>query len=92
MPTRKQITKAIAKTLLSLSILGAYITKYGLNFTADVTKTALDAATNMANYFTDGKMPKLGIGDTLFNKAVAGANWTLDQAIKLQKGLKKKIR
>ena len=91
MPTQKQIAKATAKTLLSLSLLATYVTKYGLDFSADMSKTVLGAATNMTDYFLDGKVPKLGIGDELFDKTKAGVDWTLDKAIQIQKALRQKV-
>lgn len=92
MPTQKQIAKATAKTLLSLCLLATYATKYGFDFSAAVSKKTFDAAHSMTDYFLDGKVPKLGIGDDLFDKTVAGADWTLDKAIQIQKALKQKIR
>jgi len=89
MPTQKQVAKATAKTLLSLSLLATYAVKYGLDFSAELSKKTLDSAESMTNYFLDSKVPKLGIGDALFNKTVAGADWALDQTIKLQKALLK---
>ena len=92
MPTQKQIAKATAKTLLTLSLVATYATKYGLDFGADMSKTVLGAATNMTDYFLDGKVPRLGIGDALLDKTVAGMDWTLGQTIKIQKALKEKIQ
>ena len=92
MPTQKQVAKATAKTLLSLSLLATYATKYGLDFSADVSKVTLNAATNMADYFLDGKVPKLGIGDFILDKTKAGMDWTLDKSIQIQKALKEKVR
>ena len=91
MPTQKQVAKATAKTLLSLSLLATYATKYGLDFSADMSKTVLGAATNMADYFLDGKVPKLGIGDALLDKTKAGIDWTLDKTIQIQKALRQKV-
>ena len=91
MSTQKQIAKATAKTLLSLSLLATYATKYGLDFSADMSKTILGAATNITDYFFDNKIPKLGIGDELIDRAVKTSDWTLDQAIKIQKALRQKV-
>ena len=91
MSTQKQIAKATAKTLLSLSLLATYATKYGLDFSADMSKTILGAATNITDYFFDNKIPKLGIGDELIDRAVKTSYLTLDQAIKIQKALRQKV-
>ena len=91
MPTQNQIAKNTAKTLLSLSLLATYATKYGLDFFADMSKTVLGAATNMTDYFLDNKVPKLGIGDALLDKAKAGMDWTFEKAIQIQKSMKQKI-
>ena len=92
MPTQKQIAKTTAKTLLSLSLLATYATKFGLDFSADMTKTVLGAVTNTTDYFLDGKAPKLGIGDVLLDQTKAGMDWTLDKTIQIQKALKEKVK
>ncbi len=92
MPTQKQIATAASKTLLSLSLLATYATKYGVDFSAGPTKKTFEAAESMTDYFLDSKVPKLGIGDALFDKTVAGVDWTLEQVIRLQKALKNHTR
>ena len=92
MPTQKQVAKATAKTLLSLSLLATYATKAGLDFSADMSKTVLGAATNITDYFFDNKVPKLGIGDALLDKTKAGMDWTFDKTIQIQKALKEKVK
>ena len=91
MPTSKQVAKTTAKTLLSLSLLATYATKVGFDFSVDMSKTVFKASENITNYFFDNKIPKLGVGDALLDKTVAGADWTLDKAIQIQKSLKQKI-
>ena len=91
MPTRQEIAKATAKTLLFLSLLATYAAKYSFQLSTGIAKTTMDASTNMTNYFLDEKLPKLGIGDAIFDKTISGANWTLDQAIKLQKAMKSRL-
>ena len=91
MPTRQEIVKATAKTLLFLSLVATYAAKYGFNLSAGIAKTTMDASSNITNYFMDEKLPKLGVGDALFNSAVSGTNWTLDQAIKIQKEMKSRL-
>lgn len=85
---RKKLAKQTAKTLLSLSLLATYATKYGFDFSADMSKTILGAATNMTDYFFDNKIPKLGIGDELMNKTISVADWGFDKTIQIQKALK----
>lgn len=87
----KKLAKQTAKTLLTLSLLATYIAKYGVNFSADMSKTVLNAGTKMTDYFLDNKVPKLGIGDELIDKTIAATNWGFDKTIQLQKALKEKI-
>ena len=91
MPTKKEIAKTTAKTLLSLSLLATYATKYGFDFSMDMSKTVLKAGENLTDYFLDSKVPKLGIGDALLDKTIAGTDWTLDKMIEIQKALKQKV-
>lgn len=91
MPTKKQMAKATAKTLLSLSLLATYATKYGLDFSADMTKTIMKGADNMTDFILDSKVPRLGIGDAMFDKTVAATDWTMNKVIQIQKSLRQKI-
>lgn len=88
----KKIAKQTAKTMLSLSLLATYATKYGFDFSADMSKTILGAATSMTDYFLDNKVPKLGIGDELMNKTITAADWGFDKTIQIQKALKEKVK
>ena len=92
MPTQNQTERTIAQKFLSLSLLATYATKYGLDFSIEMSKITLNSATNMADYFLDGKVPKLGIGDFMLDKARAGVDWTLGKSIQIQKALKEKVR
>lgn len=91
MPTQKQIAKATAKTLLTLSLLATYATKAGFDFSADMSKIVFKASESTVDYFFDNKIPKLGIGDALLDKTKAGVDWTLEKAIHIQKSLKQKV-
>ena len=92
MSTQKQVAKATAKTLLSLSLLATYAAKAGSDFSADMTKMVFKAGENTVDYFFDNKVPKLGIGDTLLEKTKEGMDWTFDKTIQIQKALKEKVK
>ncbi len=88
----KKAIKTTAKTLLFLSLLSTYAVKYGFDCSAGIAKKTLGITESMTDYFFDHKIPKLGIADSVFDKSVAGVDWTLDQTIKLQKALNSKIK
>ncbi|MGN0919839.1 MAG: hypothetical protein ACI4OR_03690 [Alphaproteobacteria bacterium] len=88
----KKVAKQIAKTLLSLSLLATYAAKYGFDFSMDMSQKVLGAGTDLTDYFLDGKVPKLGIGDKLINKATAAIDWGFDKTVLLQKALKEKVK
>ena len=88
----KKVAKQTAKIFLSLSLLATYAAKYGFDFSADMSKTALGAATNMTDYFLDSKVPRLGIGDKLIDKSIAAADWGFNRTIQIQKALREAVK
>ena len=91
MPTGKEVAKAVGRGALTVTIASTYAAKYGLNFTAGLTKVILGGAENLASTMTPGGV-KLGIGSYLLDQSLKGANWVIDKAIGLQKSLKGNIR